>query len=214
LAWAEQEAHLHKKAFLTLAVTLSNTRAAALYRKSGFLDQHHSYFYLSRAWWSEPAAIRAPSGGSGVRLAYLDRQQARHSLQHWFELEIRAGEPQTYLVWEALYRPELPRRGQGFSFALYWGDNTTAQGHADFFDWGDRGRWRIYIDPGLWGTAAERGLFEALLRQAQSYEQLGLMTGSSAHHAAARAFTRDLGLVERDTERMLMIRPLTSTAAE
>jgi GNAT superfamily N-acetyltransferase len=214
LDFAEQEAQLHKKAFLTLAVTLSNSRAVTLYRKTDFLDQHHSYFYLSRAWWSEPAARRASSTGAGVRLAYLDRQRASRHLQHWFEQEIRVGEPQTFSVWEALYRPELPHGGQGFSFALYWGDNPTSQGHADFFDWGNRGRWRVYVDPSLWGSAAERALFEALLHQAQGYEQLGLMVGSSAHHTAARTFTRDLGLIERDTERMLMIRPLTSSTTE
>jgi len=31
---------------------------------------------------------------------------------------------------------------------------------------------------------------------------------TTPHHAAACSFTRDLGLVERDTERMLMIKPL------
>jgi GNAT superfamily N-acetyltransferase len=208
LSVAEQEARHHHKTFLTLAVTLSNTRALELYRKSGFLDQHHHFFYLSRAWWSEPATPAAPPTRSEVRFVPLDRRAAHRNMLHWFAEEVRAGDPVTAPVWEALYRPTLPRPTQGFSFALYWEGQLKPQGHADFFNWDNRGRWRIYIDPALWGTPAERALFEALLYQARQYNQLGLMVGTSAHHSAARAFTRDLGLVERETERMLMIRPL------
>ncbi len=209
LALAEQQAHRHRKRYLTLAVTLTNTRAVNLYRKSGFLDQHHQYFYLSRPWWSERPAVIAPATKTEVRLVALDRLAARRNLRQFFELETRTGEPLTASVWEALYRPELPQRGHGFSFALYWGAQKKPQGHADFFDWDGRGRWRLYVDPILWGTPAERDLFETLLRQAQGYDHLGLMVGSSPHHNAARSFTRELGLIERDTERMLMIRPLT-----
>lgn len=201
---AERQARLHGKQFLTLAVTLTNSRAVNLYRKSGFIDQHHHYFYLSRPWWSEPAGEQR----GGVRLAPLKRAEARRNLNRFFRLETREGEPLAAPVWEALYRPELPRRGEGFSFALYFGDKTVPQGHVDFFDWSGRGRWRIYLDPVLWATPQERLLFKALLHQSRGYSQLGLMLGSTPHHQAARSFTRELGLVERDTERMLMIKPL------
>jgi len=144
----------------------------------------------------------------GVRLAPLKRSDAQRSLNRFFRLETREGEPLAAPVWEALYRPELPHRNEGFSFALYFGDKTVPQGHADFFDWSGRGRWRVYLDPALWSTPQEKALFMALLRQARGYSQLGIMLGSTPHHEAARKFTRDLGLVERDTERMLMIKPL------
>lgn len=207
LALAEQQARLHRKTFLTLAVTLTNTRAASLYRKSGFLEQHHRYFYLSRPWWSESAeAASLPK--NEVRLVALDWAGARRNLRRFFELETRTAETITFPVWRALYSPRLPRRGQGFSFAIYSGQKDRPQGHADFFDWEGRGRWRIYLDPTLWGTPEERSIFEALFHQARGYPQLGLMVGTTQHYELARQFTRDLGLAERDTERMLMIRPL------
>ena len=205
LDFAGQQAHLHGKGYLTLAVTLTNSRAVNLYRASGFLDQHHRYFYLNRPWWSDPAGDSV----EGVRLAPLKRSDAQRSLNRFFRLETREGEALAAPVWEALYRPELPRRNEGFSFALYFGDKTVPQGHADFFDWSGRGRWRVYLDPALWSTPQEKALFMALLRQARGYSQLGIMLGSTPHHEAARKFTRDLGLVERDTERMLMIKPLS-----
>jgi GNAT superfamily N-acetyltransferase len=207
LTLAETQARLHRKSYLTLAVTLSNSRAVNLYRQSGFLDQHHHYYYLSRPWWSDPAGEK--EAVSGVKLVPLKRAAARRNLNRFFRLETREGEPLVAPVWEALYRPELPRRGEGFSFALYFGDKAVPQGHVDFFDWSGRGRWRIYLDPALWSTPQEKLLFAALLRQSRGYSQLGLMLGSTPHHQAARSFTRDLGLVERDTERMLMIKPLS-----
>lgn len=204
LELAEKQARLHRKKYLTLAVTLSNSRAVGLYRKTGFQDQHHHYFYLSRPWWSEPAG-EAPGE---VRLVPLKRAAAQRNLTRFFRLETREGEPLAAPVWEALYPPELPHRGEGFSFALYFGDKTVPQGHVDFFDWTGRGRWRIYLDPALWATPLEKLLFMALLHQSRGYSQLSLMVGSTPHHQAARSFTRGLGLVERDTERMLMIKPL------
>ncbi len=204
LDFAERQGRLHGKSYLTLAVTLTNSRAVNLYRSSGFLDQHHRYFYLARPWWSDPAGDH----NEGVRLVPLKRSEAQRSLNRFFRLETREGEPVAAPVWEALYRPELPRSNEGFSFALYFGDKTVPQGHADFFDWSGRGRWRLYLDPALWSTPQEKALFMALMRQARGYSQLGLMLGSTPHHEAARKFTRELGLVERDTERMLMIKPL------
>lgn len=204
LELAEHLAHLHRKDFLTLAVTLTNSRAVNLYRSSGFLDQHHRYFYLTRPWWSDPAGEPV----EGIRVVPLKPSEARRNLNRFFRLETREGEPVAAPVWEALYRPELPRSNEGFSFALFFGDKAVPQGHADFFDWSGRGRWRIYLDPVLWSTPQEKALFMALLRQARGYSQLGLMLGSTPHHEAARKFTRELGLIERDTERMLMIKPL------
>jgi GNAT superfamily N-acetyltransferase len=204
---AERQARLHHKQFLTLAVTLTNSRAVNLYRKSGFIDQHHRYYYLSRPWWSEPGGRNDLS--TGVKLVPLKRPEAQRNLNRFFRLETREGEPLAAPVWEALYRAEVPRGGEGFSFALYFGDKAVPQGHVDFFDWSGRGRWRIFLDPVLWATPQEKALFVTLLHQARGYSQLGLMLGSTPHHQAARIFTRDLGLIERDTERMLMIKPLS-----
>lgn len=203
---AERQARLHGKSYLTLAVTLSNSRAVNLYRQSGFLDQHHRYYYLTRPWWSDP--IGDKEAINSLKLVPLTRGAAQRNLTRFFRLETREGEPVAAPVWEALYRPELPHRGEGFSFALYFGDKQVPQGHVDFFDWSGRGRWRIYLEPALWTTTQEKLLFAALLRQSRGYSQLGLMLGSTPHHEAARKFTRDLSLVERDTERMLMIKPL------
>ncbi|HEX2914048.1 MAG TPA: GNAT family N-acetyltransferase [Chloroflexia bacterium] len=210
LDWAEKQAHLRKKDFMTLAVTLSNSRAANLYRASGYLEQHHRYFYLSRPWWSEAKDGLPPGSSRGVKLAALDPRAARRNLRYFFELETEVGEPLTAPVWKKLYQPGLPGRGQGFSFALHFEGMDKPQGHADFFDWNGRGRWRIYVEPSLWGTGQERALFETLLHQSRSYTQLGLMLGTTPHHRAALQFTRNLGLIERDTERMLMIKPLFS----
>ena len=207
LGLAEQQARLRHKRFLTLAVTLTNSRAVNLYRTSGFLDQHHRYFYLARPWWSEPSNAYLPQK-SPVRLVPLGRARARRNLQRFFTQEIRAAEPLVAPVWESLYRPTLPSPGQGFSFALYQGDRPLPQGHADFFDWSGRGRWRIYLDPTLWGSPIERAFLEAFLYQSRGYNQLGMMVGTRSHHDSMLSFTRELGLVERDTERMLMIRPL------
>ncbi len=209
LSFAEQQARHRRKAYLTLAVTLANERAANLYRKSGYLEQHHTFFFLSRPWWSE-SAPRSTAEREAVRLVNLHGRAARRNLDRFFEMEIEAAESSIASVWKTHYRPELPQRGKGFSFALYWGTATSPAGHADFFDWDGRGRWRLYIDPNLWGTGDERALFETLLRQAQSYGQLGLMVGSRAHHRAVLSFSSELGLVARDTERMLMIRPLSN----
>ncbi len=203
---AEKQARLHGKSYLTLAVTLSNSRAVNLYRQSGFLDQHHRYYYLTRPWWSDQTGEKEAT--NSLKLVPLTRGAAQRNLKRFFRLETREGEPVAAPVWEALYRPELPHRGEGFSFALYFGDKQVPQGHVDFFDWSGRGRWRIYLEPALWTTPQEKLLFVALLRQSRGYSQLGLMLGSTPHHEAARKFTRDLGLVERDTERMLMIKPL------
>ncbi len=207
LALAEQQARLNNKQFLTLAVTLSNSRAVNLYRKSGFVEQHHRYFYLARPWWSHATSPYSPLS-SPVRLVPLKFAAARRNLRRFFTLEIQTGEPQVAAVWESFYRPSLPRPGAGFSFALYDGERPLPRGHADFFDWQGQGRWQIYLEPALWGTATEQLFFEALLHQSRSYNQLGLSVGTAAHHQAALAFTRTLGLVERDTERMLMVRQL------
>ncbi len=210
LALAEQQARKRGKSFLTLAVTLTNTRAVSLYRKSGFADQHRHYLYLSRPWWSESSSTnnQLPPPHSSVRLEPLSRLAAGRNLRRFFSQEIRAGEPLTSQVWEALYPPRLPRRDEGFSFALYVGDRIVPQGHADFFDSDGRGRWRIYLDPALWGSQAERALFEAMLYQSRGYNGLGLMVGTLPHHTAALTLASNLGLVERETERMLMVKSL------
>lgn len=209
LNFAAEQARRHGKTFLTLAVTLTNSRAVALYRKSEFQEQHHRYFYLSRPWWgTQPGEGEPGEGQAKVRLVSLNRQEANRNLSRFFELEMQTAEPIVAPVWLALYRPDLPGRSEGFSFAVYLDDSPEPQGHADFFEWGGRGRWRLYTDPAIWGSPAERALFEAFLYQARGYSQLGLMVGTHSHHIANLAFTRDLGLIERDTERMLMIRPL------
>lgn len=208
LDFARKKAQERCKRFLTLVVTLTNTRALNLYRKSGFLDQHHHYYYLARPL--EVDRIASPGAETHLTLRPLSRREAAKNLQHFFKHEIKLAEPVTGEVWEALYPPELPPPARGVSYALFIGAAREPSGHLDFFDWGGAGRWRLYLSSEYWGSPDETALFELLMQSNQSrgLSGLGIMLGSVSHHDKTRALARHLNFVERDTERMLMIKPL------
>lgn len=208
LDFAQTQAYHHQKRFLTLVVTLTNHRALNLYRKSGFLEQHYRYFYLSRSSFQAAESSPHPTYENRLTLRPLQGRAAAQNLRHFFQDEIRQAEPITCEVWEALYPPRLPVRGRGSSFALFWNNAVQPAGHADFFDWGSHGRWRIYLAGQYWGTSDEQALFELLIgyNQAHGLNRLSIMLGSESHHSQARTLARHLGFVERDSERMLMIK--------
>jgi len=208
LDFAEKQARRRSFRYLTLGVTNSNTRAVNLYQKSGYLEQHHRFFYLSRPSWSEPAAATPLPQSRKVVLRPLKHGPAKINLKHFFQLEQAAADPSTAPVWEKFYQPHLPASGKGVSFAILFDDKTLPQGHADFFDWGDRGRWRIYLSQEYWGSEEEKALFEVLIHQSRGYSNQWFSVGSGEHHRQAQPLAHQLGLVERNGERMLMIKVL------
>ncbi|MEI6046512.1 MAG: GNAT family N-acetyltransferase, partial [Chloroflexota bacterium] len=212
LAFADKKARENSSCFITLVVTLSNTRALNLYRKSGFLDQHHCYYYLSRAFLRAHTSLKQVGKEEKLTLKPLSRKQATKNLQHFFQLETRSAKPVTGEVWEALYPPQLPRLSKVRSYALFWGTESQPGGHLDFFTWGSYGRWRIYLPTQYWGTEDELALFELLIRYKQSphLRGLGIMVGSTVHHVKALPLAQRLNFAERSTERMLMIKPLSN----
>lgn len=209
LDFAQAEALYHHKRFLTLVVTLTNSRALNLYRHSGFLEQHYRYFYLTRPLVPSTSSVPPAYRENRLTLRPLQGRAATQNLRHFFQQETRLAEPVTSEVWEALYPPRLPVRGRGSSFGLFWNNADKPDGHADFFDWGSHGRWRIYLAEQYWGTPDEQALFELLCsyNQAHGLNRLSIMLGSQSHHNRAITLARDLGFVERDSERMLMIKP-------
>ncbi|NWJ47942.1 MAG: GNAT family N-acetyltransferase [Chloroflexi bacterium] len=208
--FAEQEARKRGYRFLTLGVTNSNIRAINLYRKLNYLDQHHEHFFLSRPHYRLPPDITPPPPGIGkISMRPMRRREAAKSLKHFFEIEQRASNPETARVWEKYYRPLLPDTAKGYSFSITIAGSTTPVAHADFFDWGARGgRWRFFLKPELWGTSEEKALLENLIHHTRSYTQLWLSFGSALHHRRAETLARNLGMVERDGERMLMVKLL------
>ncbi len=209
LDFAEKEARLRNSRYLTLGVTNSNTRAVNLYHKSGYLEQHHRFFYLSRPSWSEPLENTPIPQNRKVVLRPLKHGPAKINLKHFFQLEQESSNQTTAPVWEKFYQPHLPASGKGVSFAVYFDERPLPQGHVDFFDWGDRGRWRIYLSEDYWGSAEEQALLELLINQSRGYSNQWFSLGSAEHHRKAEGVAQNLGLVERNGERMLMIKVLS-----
>ncbi len=212
LDFAEKKAREHRKRFITLVVTLTNSRALTLYRKSGFLDQHHCYFFLSRL--PEIRNIGKSNSGEGpgnhLFLTRLTGQKARKNLEKFFLLETHLAEPLTGEVWQACYFPAIPRPGEGTSYGIYLPGNPESLDHADFYFWGASGRWRIYLAPDYWGSPEEAALFQLFTRLTldKNLNGPGIMLGTAAHHQKVSGLARNQGFVERDRERMLMIKPL------
>ncbi len=210
LKFAEEKAHEQRKRFMTLVVTVTNTRALQLYQNTGYIEQHYHYYYLPPRLENRPSKSATPGGSDKITLRPLPRGQANRNLQKFFRQEIQLAEPLTGEVWEALYVPRLPERGRGVSYAIYWGSETQPGGHVDFFDWGGYGRWRLYTDSQYWGTPDEQALFELLgnYNQVRGSGGLGIMLGSGAHHTEAQPIAQNLGFMERHRERVLMIKPI------
>lgn len=210
LDFAQRQAIRRKKRFLTLVVTLSNSRALALYRKTGFLDQHHRYYYLSQLPLQATKTSPDDKGSKKLILRPLQGRAAADNLHYFFKHETHLSEPLTGEVWEALYPPRLPGRGRGSSYAVIWDNSSQPSGHADFFDWPGHGRWRIYLASDYWGSADERALLELLIRynQVNGLSRLSILLGSASHHSKAKEIAQSLGFEERDSERMLMIKPV------
>lgn len=202
LDWATQEAIAHHKAFLTLAVTLSNSRARNLYLKSGFLEQHHRFYYTS-VLKSPPSPIEK------FQLVKLSKRKARPNLQHFFDREIEVAEPLVAPVWQAYYRPGIPKHG--VSYALYLEGYKEPQAHADLFDWPNGMSLRFYLLPQWWGTPTEYGVLYHLLNEGLDKGQLSLSLGTYRHHEIIRNRLIEFGLAERETDRMLMIKPLSES---
>ncbi|MEI7554070.1 GNAT family N-acetyltransferase [Candidatus Chlorohelix sp.] len=208
--FAEQEARKHGYRFLTLGVTNSNIRAINLYHKLNYLDQHHRHFFLSRPYYRLPSNITPiPNAIGNISMRPMRRREAAKSLKRFFEIEQRASNPETARVWGKYYRPRLPNTAKGYSFSITFANSSTPVAHADFFDWGVRGgRWRLYLNPELWGASEEKALLEILLHHTRSYSHLWLSFGSALHHQMAEPLTHNLGMVEHDGERMLMVKQL------
>jgi predicted GNAT family acetyltransferase len=207
--FAEKEARKQGYSFLTLGVTNTNRRAVNLYLKTGYLEQHHKYYYLSRPTWADPPDVTSYlQSRKNIILQPFKGQEARKSLSKFFAMEQRASNPETAPVWEAYYQPKIPASGKGVSFSIQFGQNSPSEGHADFFDWGERGRWRIHLNPERWGTPEEKVLLEVLINQARGFSYQWVSLGSQRHHDLAHPLTNSLGLVERNGERMLMVKLL------
>jgi GNAT superfamily N-acetyltransferase len=212
LAFAEEVAQRRGKPFLTLAVTISNQRAVKLYLSSGFVPQHHHDYLLTRTVWSEsPNPPLIPAGQRRLTLQPLSGKQAERNLQRFFSIETRAATPEFAPVWEAYYRPTPPSGGRGTSYGVKWDEaDRDFSGHVDFFQWHGRGRWRVYLPPEYWDTPQEKALFELFLNESRFCSAVAIALGSSQHHARVGEKLRHLGFNERTTERMLMIKPVSS----
>jgi ribosomal protein S18 acetylase RimI-like enzyme len=209
MQYAEEEARHLGCRFMTLGVTLSNTRAVKLYRKLDYQEQHHRHFFLSRPHVVlPPEHTPVPAGFRSINLRPLKQKEAKANLYRFFEMEQHASNPETAPVWESYYRPHIPDAGQGNSFSVHF-MNGPAEGHVDFYDWSTRGiRWRVYLSPERWGKPEEKIVLEMLLHHGRGNTYQWVSIGSEQHHRQVLLQAQQLGLVERNGERMLMIKIL------
>jgi GNAT superfamily N-acetyltransferase len=207
LAFAEEEAHRRQKHFMTLAVTISNRRAVNLYFKTGYVSQHHHYFQFHRTQWEDPEP--PTSEQKKIELQPLKGKTSKNNLRRFFEREMFAGVPDFAQVWNAYYAPTPSSKTNGLSLGIKWqGSDKEFSGHADFFRYYGRGRWRLYTAPETWATQQEKNLLEALIYDSRDYQSVSFNFGTSEHHNQLLEFMEQHGYQSRPTERMLMIKKL------
>jgi ribosomal protein S18 acetylase RimI-like enzyme len=207
LDFAGTEAHRRKKPYLTLAVTISNERAVNLYRKTGYVSQHHHYYQLNRAGWQEPTPLTPEQ--RKIELDPLDKRQAKANLRRFFETEMQEGVPDFAPVWSAYYAPSASTKSGGLSLGVKWrAEDKDFSGHVDFFRYYGRARWRLYLPKQYWGTPQEKNLLEVLIYESRDYQSVSFSFGTAGHHNLLADFMQEHDFQSRSTDRMLMIKKL------
>jgi ribosomal protein S18 acetylase RimI-like enzyme len=212
---AEELAIREKRAFLKLAVTVSNTPACTLYRRLGYEDQHHRYFTWSP---SSNTLHPATSPASRLMLCPLGKSQAERVFQQLYRMELKASVPALADMLAAYYGGGMgltgvPRSGTRY-FAVLQDDKQI--GYGDQSRKGATWNLRLSLHPDWWGTETERYVISQLagtIPADQHGAEIALYVPSAAHFEAIRAnpylVDEEPCLVEHTFDRMIMAKSLS-----
>jgi ribosomal protein S18 acetylase RimI-like enzyme len=203
---AEELACREQRLFLKLAVTVANTPAVTLYRRLGYQEQHHRFFTYAPASSAQHLSL-----SGNVALRPLRRGQAAEALRRFYQLEVTASVPALAGMLVAYYPRTVPK-GATRLYSLEQSGQQIGCGVV----YRQEARWNLDLSlrPDLWGSDSERQAILLLTKviRHEPGSTIAVHVPSAAHFDAlctgANALARELGLVEQNYERMLMVKPL------
>ena len=203
---AEELARREKRPFLKLAVTVTNTPAVTLYRRLGYQEQHHQFFTYTPSSSAEHLSL-----SGDLVLCPLRRGPAAEALRRFYHLELMASLPALAGMLMAYYPRKVPR-GATRLYSLEQSGQQIGCGVV----YRQLARWNLDLSlrPDVWGSESERQAI-LLLTKASGHEPeatIAVHVYSVAHFdalsAGAHALAGELGLMEQNYDRMLMVKSL------
>ena len=199
--------------FLSLAVSVANTSATALYRRLGYQEHHHRLFIPHAAWTTAPL-LDVPMSPA-LRLRPLDEVTAGDIAHTIYRAEVRQSDPALADLLLAHYPLALPpthcsRKLKRYMYAIEEAGVVVGYCDIDFCSTPNHARFGMRCD--FWDSPSERAalvtLFVELRRSGCADFSLKIM--SAAHHTALcngeLSLAEVFSLQDTTTERMVMMK--------
>ena len=200
LRFAETQARLQRRRWLTIAMPVGNVPATTLCESEGFQRVHW------RVVHRDAGSIDRPTEQSRVRLQRLVGLSARLCYRQFARLDLDAGETWGPDIAVGLLA-DIPRR-MGVQQWRVWDDERPV---AYLSVNGSHASPSIYLAaaPEYWGSSLVVDAIKlALSRLGEPAPGVDLRLGSNDHHVAARDGLADLGFTERPASHVRMLKRL------